>query len=315
LPKSEIFVGIDVCAARLDVAVYPDEQRFSHANDPEGVEALRHRLLRVKPALIVLEATGGLQAAAAGALAGAKLPVAVVNPRQVRDFAKALGKLAKTDAIDALVLARFGQSVRPPVRPFKDDQAQELDALMLRRRQLLQMLVMEKNRLPRAPKATVASLRENIAWLSSRVSDLDREIGTLIEATPMWQAKDEILQSVPGVGPVLSRTLLAELPELGSLGRREVASLCGVAPLNQDSGMKRGRRRIWGGRAHVRSVLYMACVTAIRFNPMMRTFHQRLMEAGKPFKVAITACMRKLITVLNAMLRSGTSWEQQAKTV
>jgi transposase len=243
-----------------------------------------------------------------GALVIVQLPTAVVNPRQVREFARATGRLAKTDAIDAQVLAQFGEAVRPELRPFPDAATQELSALLARRRQLVGMLTAEKNRLRTAAKAVRADVQEHIRWLERRLSDLDGQLAQSIRSSPSWRERDNLLKSTPGVGPVLSVTLLAELPELGTLGRKEIAALVGVAPLNWDSGHLRGKRRVWGGRSRVRAALYMAALVAARRNPVLRAFYERLVEAGKPKKVALTACMHKLLTILNAMIRHRTPW-------
>lgn len=307
--SSERFVGIDVCKARLEVGLLPEGETWQVPNDEGGIGELIARLGALSPALVVLEATGGLEAPAAGAMAAAGLPVVVVNPRQVRDFAKALGRLAKADAIDALVLARFGQAVRPEPRPLKEGQAQELEALLTRRRQLVEMLTAEKNRLGVAIRKRVRTdIQRHISWLERRLKEVDSDLETSIKNTPLWRDKDAIIRSVPGAGRVLSVTLLAELPELGELNRRQIAALAGLAPFNCDSGSFRGQRRIWGGRAKVRKVLYMATVAALRCNPVIKAFHRRLLDAGKKPKVAITACMRKLLTILNTMIHNRTLW-------
>jgi transposase len=303
-------VGIDVSKASLEVAVRPGGQRSRFANDEAGIPALVAHLMELAPSLIVLEATGGLEVACVSALAANALPVVVVNPRQVRDFAKATGQLAKTDVLDADGLAHFGEVIRPPVRPIKDAQLQALDALMTRRRQLVGMLTAEKNRLSLASPATRKDITRHIAWLEKRLKDIDGQIIRWIKGSPLWLAKDRLLQGVPGVGPVTSVSLLADLPELGTLNRREIAALVGIAPFNRDSGTLRGKRTVWGGRAPVRSVLYMATLSAVRCNTLIRAFYQRLRAAGKPAKVALTACMRKLLTILNAMLKTNTPWTQ-----
>ena len=316
------FVGVDVAKAHLDVAVRPTGAAWRVANDAPGIAALVERLVPQAPVTVVLEATGGYEAPAAAALAAAGLPVVVVNPRQVRDFARALGRLAKTDALDAAVLARFGETLRPDPRPLADATRAELAALLTRRRQLVEMLTAEKNRLSglgSAPAGALPSrarprLEEHVAWLQQALAELDRDLTATLRASPVWRERDAALRSVPGVGPVLSATLLAELPELGHLRRQALAALVGVAPLNRDSGTRRGRRSIWGGRAQVRSVLYMAAVSAIRHNPAIRATYQRLRAAGKLPKVALTACMRKLLTILNALLRDGTVWEDRLQT-
>jgi transposase len=305
------FIGIDVSKATLDVALLPQESTWQVERTEAGIGALIERLKQHAVALIVLEATGGLETPLVAALAAAALPVVVVNPRQARDFARATGALAKTDAIDARLLARLGQTLRPEIRPLKDEQTRELEALLTRRRQLSEMLTMERNRLPEAPARVRRDLRAHIAWLEKRLKDVNGELKRAIEANEVFRLKDDLLRSAPGAGPVLAVTLLASVPELGQLNRREIATLIGVAPLNCDSGTLKGTRHIWGGRAAVRTVLYMATLSAIRCNPAIRAFHARLRQAGKPPKVAITACMRKFLTILNAMMRSNTPWQLQ----
>lgn len=303
-----VFVGIDVSKHQLDIVVNPRGEAWTVAHDEPGVSALVARLRELAPALIVLEATGGLEGAVAGALAAAPLPVAVVNPRQVRDFARSTGTLAKTDRLDAQVLAQFAEAVRPEPRPLPDAQAQELTALLQRRRQLVEMLTAEKNRLTVASRRVRPQLQAHIEWLHKHIAQLDDDLRTLIRSSPLWRDKDDLLRSAPGVGPVLATTLLAALPELGSLTRRQIAALVGVAPLNRDSGTLRGRRTVWGGRAQVRAVLYMSTVVAVRHNAIVAAFYQRLCAAGKAPKLALTACMRKLLTILNAMLKHRTRW-------
>jgi len=304
----DCFVGIDVAKATLDLALEPSGDVWSVRNDGAGVQELVSRLAPLAPTLIVLEATGGFEAAVVAALVRAGFPVVVANPRQVRDFAKACGRLAKTDALDARILARFAERVRPVPRPLPTEAAQVLDALLTRRRQLVEMVTAETNRLGGAHGPVRRDISAHIRWLQRRLGDIDGELAAAIQASPVWRAKDDLLQSVPGVGRVLSLTLLAELPELGQLSRREIAALVGVAPLNRDSGQRRGRRLVWGGRAPVRAVLYMGALAATRANPVIRGFYERLRTAGKPFKVALTACMRKLLTILNAMVRHDTRW-------
>lgn len=308
----EGFIGIDVSKAQLDVADPLGETCWSVPNDPSGINTLVHRLQALAPTLVVLEATGGLQMPAVAALALAGLPVAVINPRQARDFAKAAGRLAKTDRIDAALLARFGQALRPEPRPLQSAQAQALEALVGRRHQLLEMLTAERNRLERAPACLHKDLKAHIRWLEKRLKDVDIELGKAVKATPAWRERDELLRSVPGVGPVLSVSLLAQLPELGTLNRRQIAALVGVAPFNCDSGTYHGSRHLWGGRASVRAVLSMGTLAASRCNPAIRAFYERLRGAGKVFKVAMTACMRKLLTILNAMVRTGTPWQEKS---
>jgi transposase len=307
-----MLIGIDVAKAELVVAARPSGERWTVANDARGVETLVARLGREAPELIVLEATGGYELLCVAALVAALLPVVVANPRQVRDFARATGQLAKTDRIDADILALFADRVRPAVRALPDAAAQELDALLARRRQLLEMLQAERNRLGqvfgRGKQPVKKSLQHHIAFLERELKRADTDLGELIQQSPAWREKDDLLQSVPGVGRVLSFTLLAELPELGRLSRREIAKLVGVAPLSRDSGTMRGRRFVQGGRASVRAVLYMAALVATKRNPVIAAFYQRLLAAGKPKKLALVACMRKLLTILNTMVRTGARW-------
>jgi transposase len=305
------FVGIDVAKAQLDIAVRPSGERWAVPNDTDGVVTLVERLQPLHPTLIVLEATGGLERVATAALATAGLPVVVVNPRQARDFARATGQLAKTDALDARALAHFADVLRPTPRPLPDAQTQELRALLGRRQQLIGMRTAEQNRLAGASGRLTQAIEAPIAWLHARIATLDDDLETMLRASPLWRANDDLLQSVPGIGPVCARTLLLELPELGTLTRQHIAALVGVAPLNCASGTLRGRRTIWGGRAHVRTVLYMGTLVATRFHPQIKAFYQRLLAAGKIKKVALTACMRKLLTILNAMLKHRTSWHAQ----
>jgi len=304
-----VYVGLDVSKATLDIAMRPTEEQWQLPHTEEGIRDLVTRLAGVHPSLIVLEATGGLEVSLVAALAMAKLPVAVVNPRQVRDFARATGKLAKTDRLDAQVLAHFAQAVHPTPRPLPDAGLQALEGLLTRRRQVVGMLTAEKNRLASARPPVRQDIQDHIAWLEQRRAKLDAELRHTLHASPLWREKDDLLQSVPGVGPVLSLTLLAELPELGTLDRKQIAALVGVAPLNRDSGTLRGRRTVWGGRARVRATLYMAALVASRCNPVIMAFYQRLCSAGKPKKVALTACMRKLLTILNAMLEHHVPWQ------
>ncbi len=306
---AECWVGIDVAKAHLDVALWPTQECLHVTRDEAGLAELIAWLRPRTPALIVLEATGGLETLVAGTLIEAHFPTAVVNPRQARDFAKALGYLAKTDALDALVLARFGHSIQPAPRPWKDEETQALTALLQRRRQLITMLTAEKNRLASAHRQVQADLRTTITWLEERIKVLDDDLPSRLRASPIWRAQDDLLRSVPGIGPVTSVTLLAALPERGTLDRRQISALVGVCPFNRDSGQGRGHRSIFGGRVLVRTALYMATVTASRFNPVIKGFYQRLRAAGKPAKVALTACMRKLLTILNAMLKAKTPWQ------
>lgn len=308
--SAPVFVGIDVSKAQLDVAVRPDG-RFTVPNDDAGIAQVLARLSAGPPTRVVVEATGGFEMPLAGALAAAGFPVVVVNPRQVRDFAKAAGKLAKTDALDAQTLARFAEVMRPELRPLPDEQTQTLAAILTRRRQLVEMLTAEKNRLGSARKAVRKSLQTHIAWLERELTHTDSDLAHAIRESPVWREKDDLLRSTPGVGPVLTTTLLADLPELGSLTGKQIAALVGVAPLNRDSGTLRGKRTVWGGRAQIRATLYMAALVASRFNPVIRAFYQRLRAAGKAKKVALTACMRKLLIILNAMLKHRTPWRAE----
>jgi transposase len=304
-------VGIDVSKARLDVAIRPKLERFSVTNDEDGHKELRRRLAKLHPERIVLEPTGGYEANVVQALISAKLPVVVVNARHVRNFAQALGRLAKTDSIDADVLAHFGEAIRPEIRPFPDKDRLELEAMVTRRRQLVEMRAAEVKRKQTAPPSVHASIDELIEFLDKQLADIDDNLKKRIRQTPAWREADDLLQSVPGVGPVLSSTLTALVPELGTLNRKQIASLVGVAPFNNDSGRSEGKRTTWGGRAPVRAVLYMAALAARRFNPAIRAMHDRLTAKGKPPMVALVACMRKLLTILNAMTKSKRTWDAQ----
>jgi len=310
LEATPIFVGIDVSKARLDVAMRPTGERESVANDKAGIKALVKRLAEIQPAWIVLEATGGLERQVTYALVSADLPVVVVNPRQVRDFAKATGQLAKTDTIDALVLAHFAQAVRPALRPLPDAVTLEFRALIARRRQITEMIVAERNRLGTASKAVRKRIEAHILWLEAELDRAEKDLDQSIRQSPIWQENQDLLRSVPGIGPVISRTLLAELPELGKLNRQQIAALVGIAPLNRDSGTFKGRRGIWGGRATVRAALYMAALVASRSHAVIRIFYKRLRNGGKAPKVALVACMRKLLTILNAMIKHKTRWSE-----
>ena len=333
-----IFVGIDVAKAQLDVTITAAEtqrsdtqilERLQCSNDPAGLERLIKRLRQLtiaspaassaalpaaSPAasppsvLIVMEATGGYESVAAASLAQAGYPPAVVNPRHVRDFGKSSGRLAKNDRLDADLLALFAERVRPDVRPLPTQMEVDCGALLLRRNQLLEMITAEKNRRHHAPAAIVAQITTHIRWLQQQLRDIDKELDQTVRQSPLWRIKDDLLQSMPGIGPITARTLLAELPELGTLSREKLAALVGVAPLNNDSGTRRGTRSIWGGRSSVRRVLYNAARTAAQHNPVIRAFYHRLRVAGKTFKVAIVACMRKMITIVNAMIRTQTPW-------
>jgi transposase len=305
------FVGIDVAKAQLDIAVRPSGERWAVPNDADGVVTLVDRLQALHPTLMVLEATGGLERIATAALATAGLPVVIVNPRQARDCARATGPLAKTDAWDARALAHCADVIRPTPRPLPDTQTQELRALLSRRPQLIGMRTAEQNRLAGTSERLTQDIEAHLAWLNARIATLDDALETMLRASPRWRENDDLLQSVPGMGPVCARTLLLELPELGTRTRQQIAALVGVAPLNGDSGTLRGRRTIWGGRAPVRTVLYMGTLVATRFHPRIKVFYQRLLAAGKRKKVALTACMHKLVTMLNAMLKHRTSWQAQ----
>lgn len=307
-----ISVGIDVSKAELAIAIAPSGEQWTSATTPEALATLVARVLTLQPSVVVMEATAGYDVPVAVACAAAGLPVAVVNPRQIRAFAQAIGRTAKTDLIDAEVIARFGERVRPEPRPLPDAATQALAALVARRRQLLEMLHAERQRLDQATTTAVRrDLRNHIRWLERRVHDVDDEMHTRIQHSPAWRTKDDLLRSVPGIGPTVARTLLAELPELGQLDRRAVAALVGVAPLNRDSGRFRGKRMIWGGRASVRHALYMAALVASRYNAPLRTFYQRLLASGKPKKLALVAVMRKLLTIVNAMVKHQQAWQQQ----
>jgi len=306
------YIGIDVAKAQLDLAVRPSGAQWVTTNDEAGIGEVLARVQPLQPTLIVLEATGGREIPVAAALAAAGLPVAVVNPRQVRDFARAIGQLAKTDALDAAVLARFAELVRPTPRPLPDAQTQELAALLARRRQLVSMLSAERQRLDTAVPALRPHLQRHIAWLEQELSQWEGTLRERVQGSPLWREREDLLRSVPGIGPTTAFTLLAELPELGQLNRKAIAALVGVAPFNCESGSLRGRRIVWGGRARVRSALYMAALVASRHHPVIRAFYERLCDAGKPKKLALTACMHKLLTVLNALVQHHTPWRLSA---
>lgn len=308
------FIGIDVSKSQLDIAQRPANKRWSCANAETDIAEVVETLKELSPQVIVVEATGGLEIPLVAALSQAQMPVVVVNPRQVRDFAKAVGRMAKTDRIDAAVLAHFGEAVRPEVRLLKDEDAQILTALVTRRRQVVEMLTAEKNRLNISPKVVRKDIQKHIDWLQARLEDSDRQLDSAIRNSPVWREKDALLRSVPGVGQVLSASLITGLPELGALSRRQIAALVGVAPLNRDSGLFRGKRTVWGGRAHLRAVLYMATLSASRVNPAINRFYRRLREAGKKAKVALTACMRKFLGILNAIVKNQTSWQADYAT-
>jgi transposase len=308
LPPS---VGIDVSHATLEVAVVPSHERWQFANDERGIAQLVQRITALAAERVVLEATGGYEVAALAALASAGVPVVAVNPRQVRDFARSLGQLAKTDALDAHVLAEFAARIHPRLRPLPDAASRELSGLLARRRQLIEMRTAESNRLPTAVEAVRAELGEHLRYLDKRIRDLDRELHDRLRRSPLWRDKEDLLRSIPGVGPILTSTLLADVPELGTTGHKQIAALVGLAPLNRDSGRWRGKRSIWGGRSYVRAVLYMATLTAVRRNPVLVATYQRLVHAGKPRKVALVACMHQLLRICNAVLMHATPWRYQ----
>lgn len=308
---ADVFVGIDVSKRMLDVATTTGTKR-QVTNDEVGIAALVSELSSLRPTLVVLEATGNYQAAVVAALVVAKVATAVINPRQARDFAKASGKLAKTDAIDAAVLAHFAQALRPEPRTPVDAETMALDALLTRRRQVVGMITAESNRLQQSTATVRVKIKEHINFLRRELADINRELDEAIRKSPVWCEHEDLLRSVPGVGRVLASTLLGELPELGKLNRKQMAKLVGVAPLNRDSGMMRGKRTVAGGRASVRKALYMATLSATRSNPHIRSFYQRLCQVGKPKKVALVACMRKLLTILNAMMRHRKQWKLAA---
>jgi transposase len=303
-----VYVGVDVAKRSLEVGVRPTGEVFTESNDQDGCARLARRLAQLGPTLVVLEASGGYERTLTGELGGAKVAVVVVNPRQTRDFARALGRLEKTDKVDALMRAEFAERIRPQVRELPDEQARALAAVMVRRRQLVEMLVAEENRLGQAPKPLQHDLRSHIDFLRKQLHQLDQDLDQMLRQSPLWREQENLLRGVPGIGPVTCATLLADLPELGRLSRRQIAKLAGVAPLARNSGTLRGRRTVWGGRAKVRTMLYMATLSAVRYNPVLRAFHGRLRVAGKPNKLALVACMRKLLTILNAMLKHRTPW-------
>ena len=315
-----MYVGIDVSKEHLDVASHDGELTGRWTNDEQGLAELVKKLRDSRPKLVVMEATGGYELEVTLALAASKVPLVVVNPRQVRDFAKALGHLAKTDKIDARVIAEFGNATKPEADPLPDVQTIELEALLTRRRQLVGMIATEKNRLaslfgPAKQSWAEKSIRDTLSHLIKQLSQLDKDLHKRLEKSPLWKAKDDLLKSVPGVGKVTAFTLWIDLPELGRLNRKEIAALAGLAPLNRDSGAYQGRRRIWGGRASVRTALYMACVASLRCNPLIQNLYARLTkQARKPPKVALVACMRKLLTILNAMVRHSRPWDTALAT-
>jgi len=308
------YVGVDISKDSLDMAVFDSNQRWHFNNSPIGIAKAIAALEAVKPVFAVFEATGGMEIPFWEALYKAGIDAAPINPRQIRDFAKAKGRLAKTDTLDAQVIAHYAQAMQPRPMPFPD--TQELKEVMARRNQLVEMISAEKNRLKAARKEDIKEdIRAHIKWLETRVDNVDKELRKAIEASPVWREKDQLLRSTPGVGPVLSATLLTQLPELGELNRHQVAALVGVAPLNRDSGLMRGKRTVWGGRGRVRGALYMAALVATRCNPVIRAFYQRLCSLGKPKKLALTACMRKLLAILNSMVKYHTAWTHCATPI
>lgn len=305
------WVGIDVCQKYLDVYVRPVAKLFQVTNDEIGINSLVQTLSNIQPELIVLEATGGMEIDVTIKLTQAGLAVAAINPRQARDFAKATGQLAKTDAIDARVLAHFADAIRPEVRQISDESSRQLEDLVARRRQLSNMITAEKNRRRGKTNSVKASIDEHIEWLEEKLKEIESQIKSAIEINPNWKKKMELLTSVPGVGEVVAVTLISSLPELGTISHKSISYLVGVAPLNRDSGKFRGKRKIWGGRAKIRCVLYMATLVAVRFNPIIKAFYERLVNKGKLKKIALTACMHKLLIILNAMMKNNSSWKPQ----
>lgn len=300
----EVFVGIDISKDRLDVHLLPEGVHFAVKNDAEGIASLIRRLQEEAPTIIIMEASGGYEISVAAELGSVNLPVAIVNPRQVRDFAKGIGKLAKTDAIDAHVLARFAETIRPEPQPLSTEEEKQIKELVTRRKQLVDLRASEKNRLHRARSTRVRhSIQTVIAALDQEIRDIEQNIDNIIKGSPLWREKEDLLKTFKGVGSTTAMTIVAKLPELGETGRQKISCLVGIAPLNKDSGKMRGKRMITGGRADVRSALYMVAISAIKCNPVIKPFYQRLIEAGKPFKVAIVACMRKILVILNAMIR------------
>ncbi len=312
MTKQDEYVGIDVSKKTLDVGTLHRGEHRTVSNDEEGHKSVREQMLKLRPKLIVMEATGGYERELAIALVLAGLPVAVVNPRQVRDFAKAMGMLAKTDKVDAGLIALFGERVRPEPRGVPEKEVRELDALIVRRGQLKEMLTAEKNRMGVAPGSMRPSIQEHVRWMEHQVKQIEEELEQVIEASPIWRAKEDLLTSVPGIGGVTAHTLIAKLPELGHVTAKRAAALVGVAPFARDSGTKKGKRSIWGGRACVRSALYMATLSAIRWNPVIRAHYLQLLARGKVFKVAMVACMRRLLTILDAMVRKNQHWSNVA---
>jgi transposase len=315
MEEQSVVVGIDVSKAQLDTALGTEGEVLAFSNDEQGISRLLERLKAIRPSLVVMEASGGYETAAATAIAAAGWAMAVVNPRQVRDFARATGRLAKTDRIDAAALAAFGKAIAPQVTSLPDEEAQALQALLLRRQQLVAMRAQERQRLEHAPASMRKHIKKHIDWLDQEIEKLDIDLTASLRKSPVWRAKDELLRSFKGVGPITSGTLMVALPELGRLDRRAITALVGLAPFNRDSGKMRGRRSIYGGRARIRTLLYMAATSAVRSNPVIRAFYERLKSRGKPHKVAMVACMRKILTVLNAMVRQSTPWTPETKPV
>jgi len=307
--STDIFMGIDVCKARLDIHVLPLQEAWQTDNNCQGITALVEQCRTYAPKLILLEATGGLEMPLVSAFMEAHLPVVVINPRQARDFAKAMGQLAKTDKVDAQLLALFGERIRPEVRPLKDAEQQLFSQLLARRRQLVEMRTAEQNRRAMAQGRVRHNIEKHLDWLKQYIDNVDKDLGQFVQSSPVWKAKEDLLKSFKGVGRIASFTLLASLPELGRLNRKELAALVGLAPFNRDSGAMRGKRMIWGGRAEVRNLLYMVALVASRSNPVIKQFYEKLLQAGKPKKVALTACMRKILTILNAMIRDNQPWK------
>jgi len=307
--KEKYYAGIDISKDYLDVAVLPSKEARRYPNDHEGMNKLVPWLKKLPVEIVVMEPTGGYEALAAAALSSKKVPIAIVNARQIRQYAKATGKLAKTDSIDALVMAEFAQAVKPEARQLPDQETKEIRAMVSRRRQLIEMITAEKNRLEMTSESIAVGINEHINWLKKEVEDIDKDLRNRIEESPVWYAKDNLLQSIPGVGKVLSSTILGELPELGRLNRKQIAALVGVAPYNRDSGQMRGKRTIWGGRTLIRKVLYMATLASITHNPVIKTLYNRLVEKGKVKKVAIVACMRKLLVIMNAVMKTEKPWQ------
>ena len=312
---AKVYAGVDVSKGRLDIAVEGSKECWSFTNDAEGIRRAVDKLSQVNPQTVVVEATGGIEMAFVGSLVVAGILVAVVNPRQIRDFAKATGRLAKTDRLDAAILADFGAKVNPPVRPLPDAEAQQLKTLVTRRRQLQEMITAERNRLSSLRGAVRERVKCHIAWMQAEMKQTDDDLRDSLQQSAIWKEKDRLLQSVPGVGPVLSATLIAGLPELGTLNRKQIAALAGVAPFNHDSGTIHRKRRVWGGRTLVRPSLYMSALVATRYNPVIRAFYKRLCDKGKAKKVALTACMRKLLTILNVMFKTRSAWHYVAVEV